>query len=279
MDRWLKEPLVHFVLLGGLLFAAYAGLNRGDSANPQVVRISAAEVAWLTQTWARQWQRPPDERELRGLVTDYVKETLLAREALALGLDENDTIVRRRLAQKMTFLVEDTARLAEPKDQVLRKYYAEHSERYQVPASISFSQRFFSTERAASEALKTLVHNLAAEVGERSLLPSELTMVDAQAVSNAFGPQFNEQVFALEAGKWQGPIASAYGFHLLRIDEKQPARLPSFEIVHERVLEDWYRRQQERVNEKYFARLLEKYDVIVEDEVKPIVGPLAEAMQ
>ena len=113
MKHWLKEPLLHFLVAGGVLFGAYAWLNHGAPENSAgVVRITASEVAWLKETWARQWQRAPDDRELQGLVADYLREELLAREARAMGLDEGDTIVRRRLAQKMTFLLEDTARIA-----------------------------------------------------------------------------------------------------------------------------------------------------------------------
>ena len=120
MRRWLKEPLLHFLVVGGLLFAAHAWLHRGGGDAPHVVHLTAAEVNWLKEMWARQWQRPPNEQELRGLVTDYVKEGLLAREARALGLDENDTIVRRRLAQKLAFFVQDTARLAEAGEDAMR---------------------------------------------------------------------------------------------------------------------------------------------------------------
>ncbi len=276
MKRWLTEPLLHFLLLGGLLFAAYAWLDRGDSDTPRVVRISAAEVEWLKQTWSRQWQRPPDETELRGLVTDYLKETLLAREAQALGLDNNDTVVRRRLAQKMKFLVEDTARLAEPEDTVLRQYYDDHRVRYQKPASISFSQLYFKTELSAREALQVLIQNPAADLGENTLLQPELEQADGQTVANLFGQQFAAQVFALEGNNWQGPITSAYGYHLVKIKDRQAAQLHAFDEVRSQVLEDWYRTEQDRANEQFFAALLKKYDVVVEESVKPLIGPLAE---
>src|ERR1700730_1348782 len=126
--RILREPLLHFLLIGGLLFATYSWWRRGagDDPAPARVRITASEVAWLKETWSRQWQREPTREELRGLVTEFLKEELLAREARAMRLDENDTIVRRRLAQKVAFLVEDTAGLAEPTEQDLRRFYAGH---------------------------------------------------------------------------------------------------------------------------------------------------------
>ena len=127
MKRLLKEPLLHFLVLGALLFGAYAWLNRGASARQEngagTVRITTTEVAWLADTWARQRQRPPTREELRGMVTEYLKEELLAREARAMGLDEDDLVVRRRLAQKLEFLVQDTSRLAEPTDEELLRLY------------------------------------------------------------------------------------------------------------------------------------------------------------
>jgi parvulin-like peptidyl-prolyl isomerase len=276
VKRWLKDPLFHFLLLGGLMFAVYTGLNRTDNQNTEEVRISAAEVEWLKQTWSRQWQRPPNEMELRGLVTDYLKELLLAREAQALGLDENDTVVRRRLAQKMRFLVEDTTRLAEPDESELRQYFSAHRARYQQPATISFSQRFFTTETTAHDALSVLKENPAAQLGDPSLLPSDVTTADAQTITNLFGQQFTSKVFMLETDRWRGPLASAYGFHLVRVVDMKPAQLPAFEEAREQVLEDWHRLQQERANAQFFEILLKKYKVVVDESVEPLIGSLEE---
>ena len=132
-------------------------MNRESADAPRTVRISVAEVNWLKETWARQWQRPPTEEELRGLVTDYLKETLLAREAAEMGLDENDTVIRRRLAQKMEFLVQDTARLAEPGDgSTALDSTAANQARYQAPARVSFSQLFFRNQADAQKGLAQL---------------------------------------------------------------------------------------------------------------------------
>lgn len=279
MKRWLTEPLLHFLLLGGLLFVAYAWVDRGNSDTSRVVRIGAAEVEWLKQTWSRQWQRPPDEAELRGLVTDYLKETLLAHEAQQLGLDDNDTVVRRRLAQKMKFLVEDTARLVEPEETLLRQYYDDHRARYQKPALISFTQFYFKSEPSAREALQILAQDPKAELGDLILLEPELQQADGQTVAKLFGEKFATRVFALEANHWQGPITSAYGFHLVKINARQAAQLRTFDEVRSQVLEDWYRTEQDRANEQFFAALLKKYDVVIEESVKPLIGPLAEARE
>jgi hypothetical protein len=279
MRYWLKEPLLHFLVAGGLLFAAYAWLNRGDGDTPRVVRITAAEVHWLKDMWAQQWQRPPNEQELRGIVADYVKEALLAREAHALGLDENDTVVRRRLAQKMEFLVQDTARLAEPGEDELRQLYDASRTRYQTPARMSFTQIYFKTAAAARQGLDELMTHSAAELGDRSLLEGEYARADEQTVTSLFGREFADKVFALEPYQWHGPVASAYGFHLVRISERQAAQPRPFDEVRAQVLNEWQRFQQARANAQFFAALLKKYDLVVEESVKPLIGPLAEVVR
>lgn len=279
MRRWINEPLLHFLLAGGLLFATYAWLNRGEDEKPREVRITAAEVTWLKETWARQWQRSPNEQELRGLVTDYLKETLLAREAKAMGLDEDDTIIRRRLAQKIDFLLQDTARLAEPSEQVLRQFYATHGAQYQTPVRISFTQIYFRTERAAQRALQELRTRNAADLGDPSMLERDHAEEDEQAVASTFGPELAAKLFALVPGQWQGPLESSYGFHLVQIKALQAGRVRPFDEVRAQVLGEWHREQQVKAREQFFAGLMKKYEVVVDDSLKPLIGSLSGGMQ
>lgn len=275
MRGWFSEPLLHFLLAGGLLFAAYAWLNRGEDEEPREVRITAAEVTWLKETWARQWQRSPNEQELRGLVTDYLKETLLAREAAEMGLDENDTVIRRRLAQKMEFLVQDTARLTEPSDAELRRFYEANRAHYQEPARVSFTQLFFRNQADAKQGLSQLAEQRPDELGDPSMLEGDHAEVDTQAVTSQFGDAFSRAVFGLDAGPWHGPVASAYGFHLVRVNARQDAQPLPYEAARAQVLEDWQREEQTQASQRFYAELLKKYDVVVDDSVKPLVGPLA----
>lgn len=274
MKHWLREPLLHFIVAGGLLFVIYGWLNDEKSNEPHVVRITAAEVNWLRETWARQWQRPPSEPELRGMVADYLKEVLLEREARELGLEENDTVVRRRLAQKMEFLLQDTAQLAEPGKEELYQFYNSRRELYVEPAHISFNQIFFRDEPSAQQGLQELVMNKTAVHGDQTLLEREFARIDRQTLANLLGHEFAEVLFTLEPGRWHGPVTSAYGFHLVWINERQVAQLRPFDEVHTQVLNDWYRSRQAVTNEQYFAGLLEKYDVVVEESVRPLIGSL-----
>lgn len=277
MNRWFKEPLLHFLVAGGLLFAVYAWLGGGGSDQPRVVRITAAEVDWLKETWARQWQRPPSETELRGLVIDYLKEGLLAREAQGLGLADNDTVVRRRLAQKMQFLLQDTVSLADPGEDELRRLYHATAEIYRIPPRISFTQIYFTSEVDARRALAQLETDSTVDLGDSSLLEREHAHVDKQAVESQFGPGFAEALFSLETGPWHGPVASGYGFHLVRVSEREDARQRPFDEVRTQVLAEWQRARQTEINEQFFEELLKKYDVVVEPSVQPLLGSLAGA--
>lgn len=273
--RWLTEPLLHFLVLGGLVFGVHGWINRGNGDEPRVLRVTASEVNWLAETWTRQWQRAPNDEELRGLVADYVKEALLAREATEMGLDENDTVVRRRLAQKMEFLVQDTARLAEPTEEALRRLYESDSARYRSPARISFTQLYFKTEAGAKAGLGQVAKQEIDALGDRTMLARDHTELDEQAVATLFGDRFAGQAFSLEPGRWQGPIQSGYGFHLVNVSDREPPRLRSFAEVRARVLEDWHLTQQARANELFLGGLLNKYEVVVDETVRPLVGTFA----
>ena len=287
MKKLVNEPLLHFLLLGALLFGAYSWLNRGASgrsgSSATTVRITTNEVAWLAETWTRQWQREPTREEMRSLVTEFLKEELLSREARAMGLDEDDTIVRRRLAQKLEFLVQDTSRLAEPTEGDLRRFYAAHPERFRTEARISFTQVYFSREKRADalDDAKAALNELSrgaksADLGDRLLIDSEIDDADMTSVAGQFGPEFAKAVFALKPGAWSGPIESGYGLHLVRVSESWPARQRQFAEVKTQALERWREERQRDDNEKYFAALMKKYDIVVDDKLKPLIGPLSE---
>ncbi len=243
--------------------------EQADRSGLEPVRIGEGEVAWLKETWSKQWLRQPNGQELKGLVDALVTEDLLAREAKAMGLDEDDTIIRRRLGQKLRFLVEDTARLAEPTDGDLREFYLANLTSFQTGATVSFRQIYFNAEHrrdAVSDAKVALAelragggHEIAATVGDRSLLDAEFRDVDEQAVTAIFGPEFSQEVFALAAGAWNGPVKSGYGNHLVLVDSSTPARQRPFEEVRDKVLEEWRAEQQRTANRDYIDRLRGKY--------------------
>jgi parvulin-like peptidyl-prolyl isomerase len=288
----LKEPLLHFLVIGAVLFGAYAWLNRdgGDSPARQV-RLGESDVRWLKETFVLEQQREPTQEELRGLVRGLVKEELLAREAQEQGLDKDDIVVRRRLAQKMTFLLQDNSLRIEPSEDELRRFYATQQDKLQAgPRTlftrprITFTQVFFSRgQRAdaaadARQALQELSQASGtahpAEMGDRTQAASEIRNADERAVANQFGTRFAAEIFGLEPGLWHGPIESREGFHLVRVTELVAARLRPFEEIREQVLEQWREQRQREIEERYFAGLLKKYRVVPDESVRALVDPL-----
>jgi hypothetical protein len=304
--QFLKEPLLHFLVIGAVLFGAYAWLNRdGSNAGVQQVRLAESDVSWLKETFALERQREPTEEELRGLVRDFVKEALLARQAQELGLDKDDIVVRRRLAQKMSFLVQDNSRRATPNDDDLHRLY--EAQRSQVegnkaPSSqaesgprtlfarprISFTHIFFSRDQRADaaadarEALRQLSQPERtppiAELGDRVSIKSEFRNADERAVANQFGAKFAARIFELEPGSWQGPIESSQGVHLVRITQLVPAQLRPFDEVRGELVEMWHAQSQRENEERYFVGLLKKYQVVPDESVKALVAPLLDEL-
>ncbi len=276
----LREPLVHFVLAGAVLFAAYSWVTRNTAAtnSEEPVHITEGDVQWITETWSKQWLRQPNPDELRGLINDLVDEELFAREALEMGLEKDDTIVRRRLAQKLKFLVADTTHLVDPSDTELRRFYEANLGRYQTAGTISFTQVFFNAanhkdaEGDAKAALAELQaagsgSDLAATMGDQLLLDPTFQNVDETTVSNIFGPDFARDVFGLKPGVWSGPIKSGYGLHLVLLDASSAAQQRPFEEVRDQVLKEWWAEKEDAANRDYMARLREKYGVVLDDAV------------
>jgi parvulin-like peptidyl-prolyl isomerase len=281
--------LLHFLLISAVLFGAYAWRNRAGPGGHKIrqVRVSEADVLWLRETWAKQWQREPTRDELRGLVTEFLKEELLAREAREMGLDQDDIVVRRRLAQKVDFLVQDTSQLVEPTEEDLRNFYAAHPERFSEPARVSFTHVYFSREKrndAAADAKAALAElsrageegalAVAPQTGDRLLLDPDFRDVDQQDVAGQFGEKFAAALFALPAGCWRGPIESGYGLHLVRVLGQTPARAREFADVRLQVLDRWREERRQESNRGYFAGLLKKYDVVVDATVRPLIGAM-----
>jgi hypothetical protein len=285
--KLLREPLLHFLVAGAALFGIYGWLNRGEHPNagplPQV-HISEGDVSSLRETWMLQWQREPTTDDLRGAVRQLLNEQLLALEAHAMGLDENDTIVRRRLAQKLNFVIEGTSRLVEPTQHDLQEFYASHPDQFRTEAHVSFTQVYFSPTGRKDPAAdaRTGLAELSAQgdnepegtMGDRLLLGSKFQDESEQVVSKAFGREFAEAVFGLTPGSWSRPIGSGYGMHLVRVSALKASQLRPFAEVRAQVLEAWRRDREKTVNEQYLAGLRKKYNVVIDDGVKTLMGGL-----
>jgi parvulin-like peptidyl-prolyl isomerase len=278
----LKEPMLHFAVVGAIAFGGYSWLHdsRIETTAVEPVRIGEGDVRWLKQTWSSQWLREPTAEELKGLVDDLLNEKLLAREAEEMGLEQDDTIIRRRLAQKLKFLVDDTAQLAEPSEAELRQFYAANPAHFETLGKLSFQQIYFNPEHrkdAAADAAAALAGlnakgdaNPAA--GDRLLFGDSFDNTDELALSGMFGADFARAVLALEPGEWRGPVKSGYGFHLVLVSERTPTALKPFETVKDAVLAEWRGVKQTELSRDYLIELRKKYSVDVDDSVKAVLG-------
>ncbi len=273
-----REPLVHFLVLGLCFFAVYALVNDESASETDTsIVVAQSDIDWLEQNFVRQWNRPPSATELEHLIDAHVREEVLYREALSIGLDENDTIVRRRLAQKLEFLAEDLAARIEPTDAELEAYFVEHRTQYELPLRLSFTHVYFNSDRrenARADAEYVLAEleadaeppSRAPERGDRFMLQHDYPNRSSRDVEQTFGRGFAEALFQLGAEvAWQGPIASSYGYHLVRVTNRAESLLPELTAVTERVRQDFEAGRRERANEAYYESLLARYDVTIED--------------
>jgi len=276
----LREPLLHFLLVGAALFLLYDVSNGGRTDAPREIVISEARIEALAENFATVWMRPPTTVELKGLVEDYVAEEVYYREAVAMGLDQDDTVIRRRLRQKMEFLSESVADSVQPDDAQLQSYLEQNAGEFAQPAELTFRQVYLSTERRGgtvrADAEKLLAELQAdrvsadpAEVGDPTLLPATMEGASPQAIANAFGQEFAQQVDEAPVGQWSGPIESGFGLHLVRVDERVITEAPTLGEIRPIVLREWQAEQRHTQNQSFRAALRDKYEVRVE-------GPAAE---
>ena len=275
MRRLLREPLLHFLLIGAGLFLLYNALNRGQSDAPREIVISEARVEALAENFATVWMRPPTAVELKGLIDDYVAEEVYYREAVAMGLDQDDTVIRRRLRQKMEFISEDVAAATEPTDAQLQAYLEQHADKFALPATLTFQQVYLSAERRGyavrADAEKLLAALQAgrgpadpAEAGDATLLPATMEAASPQVIANAFGEEFARQIDEAPVGQWSGPIESGFGLHLVKVDERVAASAPSLAEIRPIVLREWQSEQRRALNKSFLDTLRSKYEVRVE---------------
>jgi peptidyl-prolyl cis-trans isomerase C len=277
--KFLRDPLFHFVALGAVLFLVYAVVSDVFTADARHrIEITESEIQLLAETWQRQWQRPPTEEELRNLVESRVREEVLYREALAVGLDQNDVVVRRRMVQKVELLSQDLALLADPTDQELQVFFQERLEEYRVPPLVSFSHVYFNPDRRGAaveeDARRALAEmraqrpgppRSAPELGDRFMLPYDYERLSPLEVQQQFGTRFAETLFEMEAG-WNGPILSGYGVHLVNVRERIESRIPQYAEIRDRLVADYNRMRSDRAKDALYEGLASKYDVQIDEE-------------
>jgi len=275
-----KDPLFHFLLLGAIIFVTYFILNPAEDNAGNQIKITQNDIDRFGQIFQKQWQRKPNKQELEGLVRAHLKEEILYREALAMGLEKDDTIVRRRLAQKVEFLITDVTVPSEVADKELLTFYEKNTQRYTRAAKLSFRHIYFNPdirgERMMDEANVTL-HTLQSTnaglnvpdtYGDRYMLPLQYELTSEQEVARAFCRDFAEQLLQTELRRWQGPIRSGYGVHLVYIQQRDAASVYPFNEVRERVKNDYLFELRRQRNEEVLEKLKLRYEITIEGKIE-----------
>jgi hypothetical protein len=272
---FVREPLVHFLLLGAALFGVCALLGARTSERTGHIVVTPGHLEHLVVSFTRTRQRPPTAPELAGLIDDYIRDEVLYREAVAMGLDRDDTIVRRRLRQKLEFLTEETAEMAPPADAELQAFMQQRPDAFRVEPRLAFQHVYLSRDRrgdatdaAARQLLGQLTTGAAATdtaaLGDPFLLPTAFAMSSRSEIARLFGEAFAQQLQHLEPGRWAGPIESEYGLHLVFVHERTDGRVPALAEVRQAVQREWLAARRKEVNEQFYQRLRARYTVVVE---------------
>jgi peptidyl-prolyl cis-trans isomerase C len=268
--RVLREPLLHFLVLGALVFTAARHFEH--DADRYRIDAGPAQRARIATTYRQQYGIAPTEAQLQYLLDQYVRSEILFREGVALGLDRDDEIVRRRVVQKIEFLNEDADTIA-TNDRELETFFASHQSRYVTPASVSFTQLYFSADprgeaaahARAEAAMASLRKGASSAHGDRFDAGDSFAPLSERDAPRVFGDsQLSAALFNIPAGEWAGPFRSAYGWHLVRIERHESAKVPPLDSVKDRVRADYLTAERERRNEAEFKRLAAKYHIVTD---------------
>ncbi|MEJ2471806.1 MAG: peptidylprolyl isomerase [Desulfuromonadales bacterium] len=273
IKEWLREPLLHFLLIGALLFLVFQLRGGGGPGTNRIV-ITPGQVESMTARFLKIWQRPPTGDELKGMIDDHVRGEMAAREAIALGLDQGDTIIQRRLRQKLEFLAEDMNSVP-PTDAELQSWLEGHPETYRVDARITFRQVYLNPDRHGATLEKDAGELLArlqkaglkvdsSNLGDSLMLPHQLPLTSESGISRQFGQAFTEALFKAEPGGWTGPIRSGFGLHLVYVEAREDARMPDLAEVRPAVERDLLADRRKRALEEMYEALLQRYQVTIE---------------
>lgn len=276
--RLFKEPLIQFLIIGAAIYGAYAMFaTPEENFRDTLVHVDSNRINGFISEWEARWSRPPTREEIDGLIQSYIKEDVLYRQAVAMGLNEDDPITRRRMAQKLEFLTSDLAMMIQPAEGELERYFSDNSEAYRAPDRMTFSQVFFDPDSRGNSTLKDAAEALlelqaagvpteeSMQVGDGFMLQSDFVSVTATEAARQMGSGFVEAVVQLEPGSWHGPVLSGYGVHLVYVYSYKKSSPAVFEEVQAAVLENWQLEQREQFNADFLRNLKERYEIVIDE--------------
>jgi peptidyl-prolyl cis-trans isomerase C len=280
LRRWSREPLVQFLLIGLALFVGYSVLHPKSEATSESNRIvlTPDDLLQMSVAWLAQGRPPPTPEQMQNLIELKVREEVLFREAMALGLDKDDTIVKRRLAQKMEFLVEGASTDNDPSTDTLRAWFKDNQERFALLPRVSFRHLYFSFDRhgeRAREAAAKALEQITAQSGEAkdvAALGDPFMYQDYYGdrsfddMAKLFGLNFARALVNIRPGSWQGPVESGYGWHLIFVDSSAPSRVPTFEEIEPDIKASWIADQRAQAKAKAYETMRARYQVVLPEK-------------
>jgi len=288
ITRLLKEPLIQFLLIGACIYGAYGLFAPADESDLETtVVVDANRINAFVAQWSSRWNRPPTPEELDGLINSYVREEILYRQAVAMGLDEDDPVTRRRMAQRLEFLTSDLSRVVEPTQEELEQFFQDNTAQFSEPDRVTFLQVFFDPDTRDEATLPDAEQVLAQlreagvpdpaslQAGDQMMLPGYFDSASEAEIRKRAGGGFAGAVMALEPGRWHGPMLSGFGVHLVYVLEREQAPPPVLAEVKPQVMEALQAQKTERFNRQFYDTLRERYEVIVEDADLPSGLPAA----
>lgn len=284
MSKLLREPLLHFILLGLGLFLLHGWMAGPGSGSGDSIVITQGRIEQLGAGFARMHQRAPDAAELEALIDDAIREEIFYREAKALGLDQDDTIVRRRLRQKLEFVSEDVSPVPEPAEAELQAYLSANPDKFRSESRYNLSQVYLNPAKRGPRLVEDTQSVLAqlrragasadtSRLGDAFLLEHHFGDATASEVARLFGARFETVLRTLPTGQWQGPVASGYGVHLVYVGRRQTGQVPALQGVRDKVRREWVHDQRQQANERFYAELRNRYQVTVESPSGQVSGP------
>jgi len=275
----LKEPLLHFLLIGSLLFLVYdwrattASIpgDQSGSLTTQIV-ITQADIDQMNSLFTKTWQRQPTAEEKKTLLEDFARNEIYYREAVAIGLDRDDEVLKRRLRQKMEFIFEDISSWAEPTDADLTAFLKKHQEKYLVDPQVAFRQVYVNAHnrgKSADADARQMLAQLARgadpdTIGDTTMMEPDFRLSPLWEIKRQFGDDFGDNLLQVKPGSWAGPVKSGFGLHLVLVKERKGGRLPDLKEVREAVKRDWAVERQKELKDAAYAKIRERYTVTVE---------------
>jgi len=274
MSKWLKEPLLHFLLLGAAIFLLYGAVAETGGSQKEIF-ISKGQQENLLNTFSRTWQRLPTPQEYQGLVKDYIRQEIAYRESREMGFDQNDIVIRRRLRQKMEMLAEDIAGLAPPTDAELQSYLDVNASQFMTDATMTLRHVYFSIDKRGEKArqdaedLLSLLREQELEVdtsmmGDALPLPPLLEEATEFEIARLFGQPFIEELNGVEGGQWAGPVPSGYGLHLVLVTDRTESRTSSLQEVRQEVEREFMSQRRQESVDGLYEKLAENYTIEIE---------------